>query len=89
MACPKSKVVAIFRVLVELKQQLGFHTSKRDINLQPAGDRLQLAMHNLMLQMLQESGWRCLHRNMLLCKQTIPHARKITSQAEELAACPE
>lgn len=76
MACAKSKVVAIFKLLVKQKQRLGFQTSKRDIILQPAGDRLQLAMHNLVLQMLQESGWQRLQRNVLLCKRRIPHTQK-------------
>ena len=75
VACAKSNLVAIFQILVKLKQRLGFQTSKRDIILQPAGDRLQLAMHNLVLQMLQESGWQRLQRKVLLCKQRIPHTQ--------------
>ncbi len=69
-------MVAYFKILIALKQQLAFQTSKRDIILQPGGDRLQLAMDNLMLQMLEESGWHCLRQNVLLGKQIIPNPQK-------------
>lgn len=59
-------MVSAFKALVGLKRQLGFHTSKDDIALQPSRSDMQTAMTHMVLQMLEDQGWYSLQQGMLL-----------------------
>ena len=59
-------MVSAFKALVGLKRQLGFHTSKEDISLQPSRSDMQTTMKHMVLQMLKDQGWYSLQQGMLL-----------------------